>query len=80
LISASPDIIYLLFGRKSLIPSAVYWKAMLPRPAFVQLIDACLNFLFSWKTKMIDHKAVFYGHLYSYTSVKSVVQWFQVIS
>lgn len=40
-----------------------------------------LSFLFGWKTKNISasQKLAAYPHLYSFTSTKSVVHWFQII-
>ncbi|KAK6842583.1 ab-hydrolase associated lipase region [Apiospora arundinis] len=41
----------------------------------------CLSFLFNWKAKNISlsQKLAAYPHLYSFTSTKSVVHWFQII-
>jgi lysosomal acid lipase/cholesteryl ester hydrolase len=45
------------------------------------LIDASLHFLFGWTASNITahQKLAAYPHLYSYTSTKSVVHWFQII-
>ncbi|PKS09175.1 hypothetical protein jhhlp_003789 [Lomentospora prolificans] len=81
LVKASPQVIYLLFGRRSILSSATMWQSILYPPLFVRLIDISLNFLFGWKTKNISvsQKLAAYSHLYSYTSTKSVVHWFQII-
>lgn len=80
-VKASPDILYLAFGRKAILASATMWQSILYPPIFVRLIDASLKFLFGWTAVNIspDQKLASYPHLYSYTSTKSVVHWFQII-
>ena len=45
------------------------------------MIDISCSILFGWTAQNIDfqQKVVSYAHLYSYTSVKSLVHWFQII-
>ncbi|KAL9595763.1 MAG: hypothetical protein Q9179_004852 [Wetmoreana sp. 5 TL-2023] len=81
LIKASPDVLFLTFGRRSILSSATMWQAILYPPIFVRLIDMSLAFLFNWTSKNISahQKLAAYPHLYSFTSTKSVVHWFQII-
>lgn len=81
LMKASPSVLYLLFGRRSILSSATMWETLLYPPIFCRLIDMGLSFLFSWNTKNISagQKLAAYPHLYSFTSTKSVVHWFQII-
>ena len=81
LIKASPEVIFLAFGRRSILSSATMWQAVLYPPIFVRIIDMSLRFLFNWSCKnMSPHqKLAAYPHLYSFTSTKSVVHWFQII-
>ncbi|KAI4166623.1 MAG: hypothetical protein LQ343_007896 [Gyalolechia ehrenbergii] len=81
LIKASPDVLFLAFGRRSILSSATMWQAILYPPIFVRLIDMSLSFLFNWTSKNISvhQKLAAYPHLYSFTSTKSVVHWFQII-
>lgn len=81
LIKASPDVLFLTFGRRSILSSTTMWQAILYPPIFVRLIDICLGFLFNWTSKNISahQKLAAYPHLYSFTSTKSVVHWFQII-
>lgn len=81
LVKASPQVLYLLFGRRSILSSATLWQSILYPPLFVRVIDLGLSFLFGWKTENIaaSQKLAAYAHLYSYTSTKSVVHWFQII-
>lgn len=81
LVKASPQVLFLMFGRRSILSSATLWQSLLYPPLFVKVIDLGLGFLFNWKTKNISmsQKLASYPHLYSYTSTKSVVHWFQII-
>ena len=81
LVKASPEVIFLAFGRRSILSSATMWQTILYPPIFTRLIDMSLVFLFGWKTKNISthQKLAAYPHLYSYTSTKSMVHWFQII-
>lgn len=81
LVKASPSVLFLMFGRRSILSSATMWETLLYPPLFCYVIDKGLAFLFNWKTKNIStsQKLAAYPHLYSFTSTKSVVHWFQVI-
>ena len=81
LVKSSPRMLYMLFGRKALLSSTVIWQAILYPPIFVKIIDYSLVFLFNWRTQNVSlgQKIVSYAHLYSHTSVKSLVHWFQII-
>ncbi|OLN96352.1 putative lipase C16A3.12c [Colletotrichum chlorophyti] len=81
LVKASPQVLFLLFGRRSILSSANMWQSILYPPIFVRAIDVGLSFLFNWQTKNISlsQKLAAYPHLYSFTSTKSVVHWFQII-
>jgi lysosomal acid lipase/cholesteryl ester hydrolase len=58
-----------------------FLRLILDPPIFVRLIDISCNFLFGWTGQNIafQQKIVSYAHLYSYTSVKTLVHWFQII-
>ncbi|KAK5637017.1 hypothetical protein RRF57_012729 [Xylaria bambusicola] len=81
LIKASPQVLFLLFGRRSILSSATTWQSILYPPIFIKVIDWGNNFLFGWKSQNISvsQKLAAYPHLYSFTSTKSVVHWFQII-
>ncbi|OBZ84607.1 hypothetical protein A0J61_07340 [Choanephora cucurbitarum] len=80
-VKATPTVIYLMFGRKTPLKVTLFWQRIISPPLFVKVIDACVLFLFDWKGKNIStsQKTVSYQHLYSLTSVKSLVHWFQII-
>lgn len=81
LVKASPQVLYLLFGRRSILSSATMWQSILYPPIFVRLVDMGLQFLFGWAAQNMSQsqKLAAYPHLYSFTSTKSVVHWFQII-
>ncbi|CAG8980061.1 hypothetical protein HYALB_00013386 [Hymenoscyphus albidus] len=81
LVKASPQVLFLLFGRRSILSSATFWQSILYPPIFSKVIDTGLSFLFGWHAKNISasQKLAAYPHLYSFTSTKSVVHWFQII-
>ncbi|KFA80997.1 hypothetical protein S40288_00764 [Stachybotrys chartarum IBT 40288] len=81
LVKASPSVLFLMFGRRSILSSATMWETLMYPPIFSRTIDLGLSFLFNWQTKNISssQKLAAYPHLYSFTSTKSVVHWFQII-
>ncbi|KXS14323.1 alpha/beta-hydrolase [Gonapodya prolifera JEL478] len=81
-ITASPDVIFLLLGRKRALAMAAFWAEIIPRPIWVEILNVSMQYLFSWTLQWIDwrEKLIYYSHLYSYTSVKTVVHWFQASS
>ncbi|CRG87695.1 esterase / lipase [Talaromyces islandicus] len=81
LMKASPQFVFLAFGRKSILSSTTMWQAILYPPIFVRIIDISLRTLFNWTGDNISQsqKLAAYPHLYSFTSTKSVVHWFQII-
>lgn len=80
-VKASPNVIYLLFSRKVLMPSVLFWQRIMYPPLFNSSIDMSNYLLFNWKSLNIleVQKLCSYGHLYSTTSVKTVVHWFQIM-
>ena len=81
LVKASPEVLFLAFGRRSILSSATMWQSILYPPIFVRILDLSLSFLFNWSGRniSINQKLAAYPHLYSFTSTKSVVHWFQII-
>ncbi|KAH3678420.1 hypothetical protein WICMUC_001437 [Wickerhamomyces mucosus] len=81
LIKTSPNFMYLLFGKRTLLPTASFWANTIYPPLFVKVIDASVQGLFDWRSANIDQdqKISSFKHLYSPTSVKCIVHWFQII-
>jgi lysosomal acid lipase/cholesteryl ester hydrolase len=78
-VNASPELIYLFFGRKAMLSSVYFWQSVLSVEIFNWGIDQSLWGLFGWRSEFMTSKQVRYRHLYSYTSVKCVVHWFQIM-
>lgn len=81
LVKTNPEILFLLFGRRAILQSTTMWSALLYPGIFSWFIDKSLSFLFNWRMLNITphQKLAAYPHLYSFTSTKSVVHWFQII-
>jgi lysosomal acid lipase/cholesteryl ester hydrolase len=81
LCKSNPEVLYLAFGRRAIMSSATMWQALLYPAIFTWFIDKSLDFLFGWRTRNITahQKLAAYPHLYSFTSTKCVVHWFQII-
>ena len=81
LIRSSPSALFLFFGRKAILPSAIFWQSIIYPPLYVKILDLCMKFLFNWHSSNMSfqQKTASYYHLYSFASVKSLVHWFQVI-
>ncbi|KAK4986080.1 cholesterol esterase [Elasticomyces elasticus] len=80
-VKSSPEVLFLAFGRRAIFGAAAMWQALLYPAIFTSFIDFALKFLFGWHCRnMSPHqKLAAYPHLYSFTSTKSVVHWFQII-
>lgn len=81
LMKSSPALLFLFFGRKSILSSAVMWQSILYNPIWNWTIDKGLKMLFNWSGANMEgsQKVAAYSHLYSFTSVKAVVHWFQIM-
>lgn len=80
-IKASPEVLFLMFGRKSILSSTTMWQALLYPAIFTWVIDLSLKYLFGWHSKNMTEyqKLAAYPHLFSFSSTKSVVHWLQII-
>ncbi|KAM5535385.1 hypothetical protein V8D89_010907, partial [Ganoderma adspersum] len=81
LMKASPTLVFLIFGRKSIMSSVPAWQSLLYPPVFSAVITSSLRWLFNWHSHNISalQRLAAYPHLYSSASVKSVVHWFQIM-
>jgi lysosomal acid lipase/cholesteryl ester hydrolase len=79
----APEVVYLVFGHTIMWPSVLFWRRILPVSLFVTSIDRACHYLFGWDMNGYgsdERKAELYRHIYSYTSVKTVVHWMQIVS
>ncbi|KAI0724469.1 triacylglycerol lipase [Cerioporus squamosus] len=81
LMKASPTLVFLVFGRKSIMSSVPTWQSLLYPPLYSAVITTSLTWLFNWRCRNIPslQKLAAFAHLYSTASVKSVVHWFQIM-
>ncbi|KAJ2701427.1 cholesterol esterase, partial [Coemansia spiralis] len=78
---ATPQMLYLMFGRRRAMSLVYFWINLLPRDMYVAVLDSCVRLLFGWTMRNLSQetKCIAYWHLYSYTSVKAIVHWMQII-
>eukprot|EP01087_Luapelamoeba_hula_P016092 TRINITY_DN4917_c0_g1_i1.p1 TRINITY_DN4917_c0_g1~~TRINITY_DN4917_c0_g1_i1.p1 ORF type:complete len:464 (-),score=77.92 TRINITY_DN4917_c0_g1_i1:68-1459(-) len=76
-----PEMLFLMFGNKSFLNIVLWWRVHAPRGTFAWMIEFGNKMLFGWDGSRIadSEKSHVYAHLYSQTSVKCVVHWFQII-
>jgi lysosomal acid lipase/cholesteryl ester hydrolase len=60
---ARPDLIFLLFGRRSFLPSTLFWRRSVDRPRFARMISWSTKLLFGWEAKQLDpsERTLLYG-------------------
>jgi len=80
LATSKPQLLYLIFGKKTLLAFSLFWRKVLTYELYARLIDHMMYFLFGWTCENIEasEKPLLYSHLYSYSSVKCMVHWFQI--
>lgn len=81
LVGSAPGLLYRIFGKRAILPSVVFWQKMMGPAFYEAVVDRSLIFLFNWKSGNIttSQKKLGYPHMFSPSSVKSVVHWFQII-
>ncbi len=81
LVESRLHYIFLLFGRRQMLPVTLTAQRLLTPSFFARSVDTAVMFLFGWPMEHIDpaKKADIYRHIFSFSSVKQVVHWFQCI-
>ena len=82
LIEADKNFLHLFFGRSVMMPQAMSWRSILSPSRYAWLIHRSVAFLFGWNmaaNMTHDDCVSSFAHIYSYSSVKAVVHWFQII-
>ncbi|CAH2355540.1 sterol esterase Tgl1p [[Candida] railenensis] len=76
------SFLYSLFGERAILPSVSFWCWLMGPELYQLVVDQSLQFLFGWSSKNISpkQKKVGYSHMFSNSSVKSIIHWFQIIS
>ncbi|RLV94719.1 hypothetical protein JA1_001534 [Spathaspora sp. JA1] len=73
--------LYSLFGKRAILPSVSFWSVILGPRLYEMIVDKSLSLLFGWDGKNISQlqKEIGYPHMFSNSSVKSLLHWFQII-
>lgn len=78
----NPFILNTWFGKKSMFPNVVFYQAVLSKQAFSAACIIMMYFFFGWKSKnlAVEARPQLFEHGFSFSSVKIVVHWFQIIN
>jgi lysosomal acid lipase/cholesteryl ester hydrolase len=81
LITANLGFINVIFGHKSMLGYVTSWQTMLTPKFFTQAVVMSMNYLFGWDCSTIspERREQLFQHVYSFSSVKCVSHWFQLI-
>eukprot|EP00923_Selenidium_pygospionis_P003396 GHVN01005398.1.p1 GENE.GHVN01005398.1~~GHVN01005398.1.p1 ORF type:complete len:512 (+),score=69.55 GHVN01005398.1:40-1575(+) len=81
LLTASSKFFFSVFGRKGMMTIADKWRKILSPDYYAYVVDKCVFLLFHWTLHDVSPEArkVFYHHIYSPSSVKTVHHWFQML-
>lgn len=77
----TPELVFLLFGRRSMLRSVFFWQSVLSVRAMSWLIELSMRMLFGWNHRNIraQEKPWLYRHLFDSAAVKQVAHWFQIM-
>lgn len=69
---------FLVFGRRALLPSCLFYQDMFTPRFYAFAIDRACKLLFNWSGKSMstETKDVVYQHLYSLGAVRVMVHWY----
>lgn len=80
-VNMAPESLFLIMGTRTALSISLFWRSVLPRRLFANVIDGSCKVLFEWHMRNIgttERKALLYPHLFSLTSVKTVAHWLQI--
>ena len=79
-IAMSPSFLTALFGQKKFLEATLFWRSLMTRTQFANIIKLCLRIIFGWNSEnmTLEERKYCFAHLYSQSSVRSVVHWFQI--
>lgn len=80
-VNSAQSFLYNLFGTRLILPSVVFWQQLMGPKYYKDVVDKSLVLLFGWDSNNIseEQKNIGYQHMFSPSSVKSVVHWLQII-
>lgn len=75
------SFLFSLFGRRAIMPSVSFWYTIFGPSLYEKVVDKSLQLLFGWTGANISQsqKEIGYPHMFSNSSVKSLLHWFQII-
>lgn len=81
LITANLEFINVIFGHKSMLGYVTSWQRILTPKFFTQAVVMSMSYLFGWDCSTIsaERREQLFQHVYSFSSVKCVSHWFQLI-
>ncbi|CAE7621701.1 unnamed protein product [Symbiodinium microadriaticum] len=81
LLHSDHNILNSAFGKGSMLASCEVWRAVLSRSMFASVVERAMLLLFGWRCLNISptRRVAIFQHAYSFSSVKCVIQWFQII-
>ncbi|CCE73271.1 Piso0_000302 [Millerozyma farinosa CBS 7064] len=76
------DFLFFLLGNKAILPSISFWSSLLGMEGYKMVVDKSVKYLFGWAGINISdsQKRIGYPHMFSNSSVKCVMHWFQIIN
>lgn len=79
--AADNSFLYSLFGRRAIMSSVSFWSTVFGAKFYERIVDRSLTLLFGWTGLNIseEQKQLGYPHMFSNSSVKSLLHWFQII-
>ncbi len=82
LLGRAPHALYAIFGRRAMFSSVALWQRLLPPSILARLMRGAMAHLFAWRTARLlpGDCALLFQHMYSPTSVKQLVHWFQIMA
>ncbi|PJF17238.1 Alpha/beta-hydrolase [Paramicrosporidium saccamoebae] len=77
----SPELVFLVFGRKSMLRSVLFWQRLLSPRALAWGMDQAMYMLFGWTNRniLLHDRPNLYRHIFALSSVKQIVHWFQIM-
>ena len=75
------SFLYSFLGNRAIMSSVSFWCSVMGPYLYEKVVDKSLVYLFGWTGNNISklQKQLGYGHMFSNSSVKSLVHWFQII-
>ncbi|KAL2913331.1 hypothetical protein HK105_207209 [Polyrhizophydium stewartii] len=78
-----PHMLFGVFGKHSFLPLAGSLRSVLPLPVYAAIIELAFRVVFGWRCDRLgseERKRILFRNVFSDSSVKSVVHWFQIIN